>query len=245
MVVSRIACRTQCVNSCNPCLYSRKTIFHFLLFHPCALSHSSAVSFSTQQVSLATAHNPAREIKMASQAQARFDKLFQNKSKPAKPTKDGPGFAERELAEYKRRQQELGKARHQPDHDEDTDQPSDKEQASVPAVKQPTRPIKPSHRYPKSSGPGRQPDHIPGTDPEAMVFVPGGIWSGGLAATKLDTEPNHEDIEPASSSPDCIGCFCVFNLVTKFPYKYLQDPGDRVSKHFFAGGQIYQRNWDL
>ncbi|KAK5084682.1 hypothetical protein LTR05_005760 [Lithohypha guttulata] len=182
---------------------------------------------------------------MASQAQARFDKLFQNKPKPAKPIKDGPGFAERELAEYKRRQQELEKARHQPDHDEDTDQPSDKEQASVPAVKQPTRPIKPSHRYPRSSGPGRQLDHIPGTDPEAMVFVPGGIWSGGLAATKLDTEPNHENIEPASSSPDCIGRFCVFNLVTKFPYKYLQDPGNRVSKHFFAGGQIYQRNWNL
>ena len=42
-----------------------------------------------------------------------------------------------------------------------------------------------------------------------------------------------------------IGHFCLFNLVTKFPYKYMNDANSRVSRHFFADGKIYKREWDL
>lgn len=42
-----------------------------------------------------------------------------------------------------------------------------------------------------------------------------------------------------------IGRFCLFALVTKFCYKYMDDPNDRVSKHFFASGKIWNRTWDM
>jgi hypothetical protein len=42
-----------------------------------------------------------------------------------------------------------------------------------------------------------------------------------------------------------IGRFCPFSLVTKFCYKYMNDPNDRVSKHFFASGKIWERTWTM
>jgi hypothetical protein len=42
-----------------------------------------------------------------------------------------------------------------------------------------------------------------------------------------------------------IGRFCPFMPVTKFCYKYMDDPNDRVSKHFFAAGKIWNRKWDM
>jgi hypothetical protein len=41
------------------------------------------------------------------------------------------------------------------------------------------------------------------------------------------------------------GRFCALSLVTKFCYKYMDDPGDRVSKRFFASGKIWNRPWDM
>jgi hypothetical protein len=41
------------------------------------------------------------------------------------------------------------------------------------------------------------------------------------------------------------GHFCPFNLVTKFPYKYMNDVNSRLSRHFFADGKIYRREWHL
>ena len=42
-----------------------------------------------------------------------------------------------------------------------------------------------------------------------------------------------------------IGHFCPLDLVAKFPYKYMVDPNERVSRHFFAQNKFYQRKWDL
>ncbi len=39
--------------------------------------------------------------------------------------------------------------------------------------------------------------------------------------------------------------FCPLSLVAKFPYKYMVDTNDRVSKHFFAANKFYQRQWDM
>jgi hypothetical protein len=41
------------------------------------------------------------------------------------------------------------------------------------------------------------------------------------------------------------GHFCVFSLVAKFPYRYMKDPSDKVSKHFFAYNKFYEREWDV
>lgn len=42
-----------------------------------------------------------------------------------------------------------------------------------------------------------------------------------------------------------VGRFCPLMLVTKFCYKYMDDPNDRVSRHFFASGKIWNRTWDM
>ena len=41
------------------------------------------------------------------------------------------------------------------------------------------------------------------------------------------------------------GHFCQFSLVKKFPYKYMVDGNDRVSRHFFANNKFFERTWDL
>jgi hypothetical protein len=41
------------------------------------------------------------------------------------------------------------------------------------------------------------------------------------------------------------GHFCQYNLVRRFPYKYLNDTNDRVSKRFFANDKFFERTWDL
>ena len=41
------------------------------------------------------------------------------------------------------------------------------------------------------------------------------------------------------------GHFCVFSLVAKFPYKYMKDPSNAVSKGFFAYNKFYERDWDM
>jgi len=42
-----------------------------------------------------------------------------------------------------------------------------------------------------------------------------------------------------------IGHFCPLALVAKFPYKYIVDTDDRISRHFFAQNKFYQRTWDM
>ncbi|KAK5046587.1 hypothetical protein LTR84_007348 [Exophiala bonariae] len=41
------------------------------------------------------------------------------------------------------------------------------------------------------------------------------------------------------------GNFCQFGLAAKFPYKYMNDVHDRVSRHFFASNKFFSRTWDL
>lgn len=41
------------------------------------------------------------------------------------------------------------------------------------------------------------------------------------------------------------GRYCPLTLVAKFPYKYMVDTNDRVSRHFFAQNKFYQRKWDM
>jgi hypothetical protein len=54
------------------------------------------------------------------------------------------------------------------------------------------------------------------------------------------------DIQSSNSAPSPLtGRFCQFILASKFPYKYMKDANDRVSRHFFANNKFYSRNWDL
>jgi hypothetical protein len=57
----------------------------------------------------------------------------------------------------------------------------------------------------------------------------------------------HEDVLPRidDHGNGATGHFCQLSLVTKFPYKYMADGNDRVSRRFFAGQRIWERTWDL
>lgn len=106
------------------------------------------------------------------------------------------------------------------------------------------KPVKPTRSNLRALTNGQQ-EHIPGTKQDELVYVPGGIWSGGLAATQIDTKDDSRNKEPKSASNELVGRYCHFMLLTKYPYKYLQDPDDRVSQRFFAAEKVYQRNWTM
>ncbi|KIV89007.1 hypothetical protein PV10_08626 [Exophiala mesophila] len=60
----------------------------------------------------------------------------------------------------------------------------------------------------------------------------------------------HDDNDTAFSSQreqarPLLGRFCQFTLAAKFPYKYMADVDDQVSRQFFANNQFYSRPWDL
>ena len=182
---------------------------------------------------------------MAASAQARFDKLFANKSKPEKPKQDDLHFSERELLAYQQRQQKT--ATFPSNHIIHDEKPCAEEDESVRA-QAPAKPNqeKPSHNDPQATQLGnRQQVHVPRTNPDQVVYLPKGVWRGGLAATQIEDDGPQRDIEPVSSSYERIGHFCVWPLVAKFPYKYMQDPEGKVSRRFFASEKIFERNWKV
>ncbi len=71
--------------------------------------------------------------------------------------------------------------------------------------------------------------------------------SGNVVTSNSDANDGKDD---GLSSVDgdghpLVGKFCPLVLVTKFCYKYMDDPNDRVSRHFFASGKIWNRTWDM
>ena len=62
----------------------------------------------------------------------------------------------------------------------------------------------------------------------------------GAASTLAGSLPNKDRFGNQST-----GHFCVFSLVQKFPYKYMNDGNDRVSRRFFASDRFFERKWDM
>lgn len=90
-------------------------------------------------------------------------------------------------------------------------------------------------------------DLIPGTTSDQIVYLSKGRRSGGTYPIELDDQNDSydSDVEPVSSSNELVGQFCIFSQVVKFPYKYMQDPENRVSRRFFANEKIFERSWDM
>lgn len=70
------------------------------------------------------------------------------------------------------------------------------------------------------------------------------------ASTKHPEDVNDGDMKFKFPAADvdgnkATGHFCIFSLVSKFPYKYMKDPADQVSKRFFAANKFYAREWDM
>lgn len=68
---------------------------------------------------------------------------------------------------------------------------------------------------------------------------------GTHRSTANDDITDNHSINLDDSIKPLSGRFCLFGLVTKFCYKYMDDPDDCISKKFFAAGKIWQREWDL
>lgn len=183
---------------------------------------------------------------MASSAQARFDKLFANRPKPPKPTHDGLSFAEKELLEYQQRQHyAIQQSSDQKSRDDEQlskeHDLTDANDASVSNAKE-FSPTEDSRNARKVTP--HQPEDSPEEEPGEIVYLPRGVRSGGKETVKDDVT-DEEYNEPASSSTECIGRFCIFSLVVKFPYKYMRDPNSRVSQRFFSRKKVYERNWKM
>jgi hypothetical protein len=83
-----------------------------------------------------------------------------------------------------------------------------------------------------------------------IKFLPGrkprrGDYQGrALRRQNLTASANELSDQDVDGNP-LTGHFCPLTLVAKFPYKYMVDTNDRVSRHFFAQNKFYQRKWDM
>ena len=182
---------------------------------------------------------------MATSAQDRLNKLLPQRSKPTNPDKNGLSFYEQELLDYQNKQQKAtGPLSRQPNVNQDEGSPAEEDDFVLAQVQ-----AKP--KVPLSNDPSRgrqnaqvQQGRVPDIDINQGVLARG-AWRDGLPATRGDQDGDHHEAEPVSSSHERLGHFCIWSLVTKFPYKYMQDPDNKVSRRFFASEKIFERNWHV
>lgn len=202
-------------------------------------------------------------------ARDRLNQLFSGCPRPAPPDPGKPHFSEVELDKKTAQDQEPWtipataqyprQIVHPPQPERNTDclTSSDDEDDYVAAFKPKVQvSMKPASDYPGSSRRSALPHHNPHNTPavsydgvdESISFVPGGKVSSKGKGKDADLE------ERVSANPDYAwptspypvkGVFCQFSLAAAFPYKYMNDKNDRVSRHFFAQNKFYQNTWDL
>jgi hypothetical protein len=206
---------------------------------------------------------------MATSAEDRLAKLFRSGNRPARPAPNEKTFAEKELeqleennatwkipatAQYPRK---VKVDSPQPAAGRDILTGSDDEDDYVsafnpkPTMKQAVSKKK-SHKQAPRQMP--EPDAF-GYPKDAKVEPTGRIayiedWSaeinnnGGAEYERKASAPRELSKTGDRGNP-ATGHFCQLGLVAKFPYKYMTDENDRVSRHFFANNKFYERTWDL
>lgn len=198
--------------------------------------------------------------KMAStNPQDRLNRLFDNSPLPSAPTPGELHFSEKELedrkatdeqrwklpstAEYPRKIQSPPKNQPQRDLDILTSSDDDDDYVSSfkkkPSMKPPTINVQPKRRaMPQPNAFGYPAESK--IEPKAKIeYLAKGKPSQRSPSAHVD-EYSDDDDDNATSSR-----FCQFTLVAKFPYKYMNDANDRVSRHFFASSKFYDREWAL
>lgn len=184
---------------------------------------------------------------MTTPTRTRFDRIFKDKPKPQPPTNaDEPAFWEKELAEPDRqRDTELSS---EPVEDKDREVTIRKLEKGPSHAASKVNDVSKPGLYERSFQSSQQSKGQKDTLlPEEIMYLPNGRRSKDVSTTEPTAEDKYSELisEPASSSHEIHGRFCTFSQVVKFPYRFMHDPEDRVSRRFFAGGKIYQRNWDL
>jgi len=203
---------------------------------------------------------------MPTSAKDRLNRLLQNQAKPPMPDPHQSRFAEKEL-EAKQRQEQthwtipdvaqyprlVKKQPAPPAHGADPLTSSDEDDDYVSAFqKKPTMKVQKPRRLfrPKPNATGYPKDAC-AESARPISYIPKGKTSQSAQPNEqLDDEGSSEVENEALPSEDAYGNaatghFCLFNLLAKFPYKYIEDANDRVSRHFFAGGKFYERKWSL
>lgn len=181
----------------------------------------------------------------------RLNKLFEGDSLPPPPDPNTPHIADTEIvpkmqhaqqpwAVPKVAQQPRRVARSPPRTGRDIEQltSSDDDEyvrafRKTPSIKSE---IASKSRKNSSKDSSRSPAQHPGQRPTEKARSDG---------TDADQEVDDGVSQMDRDGNPLIGRFCPLMLVTKFCYKYMDDPNDRVSKHFFASGKIWNRTWDM
>ncbi|KIW24183.1 uncharacterized protein PV07_09913 [Cladophialophora immunda] len=200
--------------------------------------------------------------------QDRLNKLFSNQALPPAPTLGQPHFSEKELELREARDQQYGKVpatvqypreanaakKQQPQRDILILTSSDDDDDYVSAFKQ-----KPSMKSaPKKSQPKPSARRAPNGSESSKDAVldsnePLRYFAKGKVSKRISSRPvmeysgsdNDELPKKDKRGNPVAGHFCQFILAAKFPYKYMNDVNDRVSRHFFAGNKFYNRTWDI
>lgn len=205
---------------------------------------------------------------MATAPKDRLNKLFSNESLPSPPKLGQPHFSEKELAQKKEQDEQSWKMpsiTQYPQTIQSTQEPtrtvelmtsSDDDDDYVAAFRQ-----KPSMKVLKKSNTKPKPRVLP--EPNALgylkdarieskgpiEYIPKGKASSTSKTDRDELEDSESDDGRLPTSKPCgipvTGHFCQFDLVAKFPYKYMNDSNDRVSRHFFANNKFYNRTWDM
>lgn len=167
-----------------------------------------------------------------SNAQTRFDQIFKGKTRPEAPDIEQPHFAELELIATSKLAQDLAAAHKQSQVLQDSFGGADAPNVTMKSKTATDTPS--SQSRPRNRG---------SSEHEQTKYI-GHDMDHGDAPVDGDEDRTREQ-EPESSSKKLLARYCSFALVLKFPYKYMQDPDDKVSQAFFAREQAYVRNWDL
>jgi hypothetical protein len=205
---------------------------------------------------------------MTSSRAERLNRLFENDFLPPPPDPSKPHLADSEMICRMKGVQPAALAKSaQPAHPA---HPCQSSQSAPPTVslRQQTRATPSSHQsdqkvdlisssdddeYVRAFGKPRQRSNIKGS--KAKATTPVLTKCKMKCATGSPVEPQAKLGNEESGDNDVsnlgndgirlIGKYCPFLLVTRFCYKYMNDPKDLVSKQFFAAGKIWNRSWHL
>ena len=202
---------------------------------------------------------------MATSASDRLANLFGSSNLPPPPTPDQPTFAEQELASMAERSanwkipntaqypRKIQGGRPKPAAGGDIYTSSEDEDDYVASFQKKPKMIsapanKKSHKQPPRKMPetgafGYQNAKIPKKG--AIAYLEYGNAEEGTNEPDGEVPVVRGLPEIDDQGNPATGHFCQFGLVAKFPYKYMIDENDRVSRHFFANQRFYERTWDL
>ena len=227
-------------------------------------SRNEVVDFG-QQDTLARPTETEADLTMTTSVQDRFNSLFFNGSKPNMiDSKDSHLFETElqqmqqkstwtipEVAQYPRK---VTRPVPRPAGGDDMITSSDEDDDYVSAFSQKPKMLTPTkrarqklnHRKPSGSITLEAPTNSRSDMQGSPEYLPNGK---SIKATLSEDEDSdqHGSLLPTQDKLGnrATGHFCQFNLVKKFPYKYMKDANGRVSRHFFANNKFFERTWDL